>query len=109
RRETADAVAILVDGEAYFDALNRTLPLAQRSIRIVGWDFNSDIRLRPRKGAETLGELLLRLVEEKPQLEIHILVWAMGPIYSSHSLKIFRQNGWSSHPRIHLRFDTRHP
>lgn len=109
RRETADAVRILVDGDAYYDALNRTLPLAQRSIRIVGWDFNPDIRLRPRDSEETLGALLLKLVEEKPRLEIHILVWAMGPIYSSHSLKVFRKNGWSSHPRIHLRFDTRHP
>lgn len=109
RRETADAVRILVDGDAYYDALNRTLPHARRSIRIVGWDFNPDIRLRPRDSEETLGDLLKRLADDNPRLEIHILVWAMGPIYSSHSLKIFRQNGWSNHPRIHLRFDTRHP
>ena len=109
RRETADALSVLVDGAAYFDALDRTLRLARRSIRIVGWDFNPDIKLRPCDSEETLGELLLKLVEEKPDLQVHILVWAMGPIYSSHSLKLFQENGWSSHPRIHLCFDTRHP
>lgn len=108
RLETADLLAFLVDGAEYFRALDRTLPLASRSIRIVGWDFNPDISLRPRKDGEKLGALLRRLVEERPELEIHILVWAMGPIYSGRSLKLFRRNGWSSHPRIHLRFDARH-
>lgn len=108
RIERADALAFLVDGEEYFRALDRTLRTARRSIRIVGWDFNPDIRLRPRDGGETLGVLLRRLVEDAPELEIHILIWAMGPIYSGRSLKLFRQNGWSSHPRIHLHLDTRH-
>src|SRR5690606_14803904 len=87
--------------------LARALPLARRSIRIVGWDFDPDIRLRPPDGP-TLGEMLRSLVEATPGLEVHILVWAMGPIYSGHSLKLFNDNGWSSHPRISLRFDTRH-
>src|SRR5690606_26007336 len=108
RVETADALAFLVDGENYFRTLDRALRAARRSIRVIGWDFNPDIRLRPREGGETLGALLHRLAEETPELEIHILIWALGPIYSGHSLKLFRQNGWPRHPRIHLRFDTRH-
>lgn len=108
RVETADTLSFLVDGEEYFRALDRTLRLAQRSIRIVGWDFNPDILLRPRQGGETLGVMLRRLVEAAPELEVRILIWAMGPIYAGHSLKLFRENGWSDHPRIHLRFDARH-
>lgn len=108
RVETADAFAFLVDGEAYFRPLDRTLRLARRSIRIVGWDFNPDIKLRPRDCDESLGTLLRSLVEDEPELEIHILIWAMGPIYSGRSLKLFRESGWSSHPRINLRFDARH-
>lgn len=107
RIEEAEALAFLVDGDEYFDRLARALPLARRSIRIVGWDFDPDIRLRPPDGP-TLGEMLRSLVEATPGLEVHILVWAMGPIYSGHSLKLFNDNGWSSHPRISLRFDTRH-
>jgi phosphatidylserine/phosphatidylglycerophosphate/cardiolipin synthase-like enzyme len=59
----ADALAFLIDGEEYFAALDKTLRTARRSIRIVGWDFNPDIRLRPREGGETLGVFLRRLVE----------------------------------------------
>ena len=108
RVEKADTLAFLVDGDDYFGRLNRTLPLARRSIRIVGWDFNPQIRLRPDDD-HNLGELLRVLVERTPELEVHILIWAMGPVYSSHSLKVFRKEGWSNHPRIHLRFDARHP
>ena len=104
----ADALAFLVDGEEYFHALDKTLRTARRSIRIVGWDFNPEIRLRPHEGGEKLGAFLRGLVERAPELEIHILVWAMGPIYSSRSLKVFRRDGWSNHPRIHLHFDGRH-
>ena len=104
----ADALAFLVDGEAYFRALDETLRTARRSIRIVGWDFNPDIRLRPLDDGDTIGVFLRRLVEAAPALEIHILVWATGPIYSSRSLRVFRRKGWSDHPRIHLHFDKRH-
>lgn len=107
RTERADRLAFLIDGEDYFRPLDRALRMARRSIRIVGWDFNPDIRLRPREGGETLGTLLRRLVEETPELAIHILIWAMGPIYAGHSLKLFMQTDWSSHPRISLRFDRR--
>ena len=110
RTARADKLAFLVDGAAYFHWLDKALRLARREIWIVGWDFNPDITLHAadRKGAPTLGEALRALVEERPELHVRILVWAMGPIYSSRSLKIFARNGWSDHPRIHLRFDMRH-
>ncbi|MEO3384644.1 phospholipase D-like domain-containing protein [Mesorhizobium sp. CAU 1741] len=108
RVEQATALAFLVDGQNYFKALDSVLRQARRCIRIIGWDFNPDILLRPGHSEETLGALLRSLVEERPELEVRILVWSMGPIYSGHSLKLFRESGWSSHPRIHLRFDTRH-
>lgn len=65
--------------------------------------------LDPYHSTQTLGELLLSLVEAKPTLTIRLLVWAMGPIYCGRSLKVFKESGWSSHPRIDLRFDARHP
>lgn len=108
RIEKAEALAFLVDGDEYFNRLSQTLPLARRSIRIVGWDFNPRIKLQPHDERD-LGEFLHALVERCPELEVHILVWAMGPVYSSHSLQLFTQEDWSGHPRIHLRFDARHP
>jgi phosphatidylserine/phosphatidylglycerophosphate/cardiolipin synthase-like enzyme len=110
RLATADRLNVLVDGEAYFRALESVFEQAQKEIWIVGWDFNPDIRLRPNDpNAPTLGALLLKLAEERPDLTIRVLVWAMGPIYSGKSLKMFRKRRWSSHPRIVLSFDRRHP
>lgn len=106
----AARLSVLVDGEAYFQALEGVLDQAQREIWIVGWDFNPDIRLRPEEPlSPTLGAFLLKLVEERPALTIRVLIWSMGPIYSGKSLKMFRKRRWSSHPRILLAFDSRHP
>ncbi len=109
RAGKADKVAFLVDGSAYFSALDKALRKARQTIWIVGWDFNPDIRLRPKQSSETLGELLLSLADEHPGLQIRILVWGMGPIYSGKSLRLFRESGFSSHPQITMRFDLRHP
>lgn len=110
RRATAERLSVLVDGEAYFRTLEGVLDQAQKEIWIVGWDFNPDIRLRPEDpNAPTLGVFLLKLVEDRPELTIRVLIWAMGPIYSGKSLRMFRKRRWSSHPRIVLAFDRRHP
>lgn len=109
RASAAERVGFIIDGAAYYTALREVLYQAEREVWIIGWDFDPDILLDPRHSTQTLGELLLSLVEKEPELEIRILVWAMGPIYSGKSLKLFKQSGWSSHPRIDLRFDARHP
>lgn len=106
---TVDKAAFLIDGAAYFSALDQALREAAHTIWIVGWDFNPDIRLRPHQSSETLGELLLSLADEKPALQIRILVWGMGPVYSGKSLRLFRESGFSAHPQISMRFDLRHP
>ncbi|APO69342.1 phospholipase D-like domain-containing protein [Rhizobium gallicum] len=109
RTGKADKAAFLVDGAAYFAALDEVLRQARHSIWIIGWDFNPDIRLRPHQSSETLGELLLALADKNPWLQIRILIWGMGPVYSGKSLKLFKENGFSTHPQISLRFDLRHP
>lgn len=109
RTDPAEQLGFIVDGADYYLALKDVLPRAEKNVWIIGWDFDPDIRLDPKNSEETLGAFLLSLVEARPDLEIRILVWAMGPIYSGKSLKLFSQSGWSSHDRIHLRFDSRHP
>ncbi len=110
RSAKAEKLGFLIDGEEYYLRLDQVLRQAERSIFIVGWDFNPGIRLRPREpGSETLGVLLRSLVEEKPGLEVRILVWGMGPVYSGKSLKMFGKMEWNDHPRIRLEFDFDHP
>lgn len=105
----AQKASFLIDGAAYFSALDQTLRQAQHSIWIVGWDFNPDIRLRPHQSSETLGELLLTLAHRNSGLQVRILIWGMGPVYSGKSLRLFSESGLSSHPQIGVRFDFRHP
>lgn len=107
---TADKASLLIDADEYFRRLAQTLPLARRSLWIVGWDFDPRIKLQPdRADGPTLGEHLRHLVETTPELEIRVLVWAIGAVYSSRSLHLFTQHQWADHPRIFLRFDARHP
>ena len=74
----AGKVAFLIDGAAYFAALDQAARQARHSIWIIGWDFDPDIRLMPYESSQTLGELLLELADENPALQIRILVWGMG-------------------------------
>lgn len=104
----ADEAAFLVNGDSYFSTLAKALPKAKRSIWIIGWDFNPDIRLEPVQSSQTLGDLLHGLVDANPELEINILVWALGPLYSGKSLRLFRRRQFPRNPRIRLHFHM-HP
>ncbi|MDM9623281.1 phospholipase [Rhizobium sp. AC44/96] len=108
-RAKAPHASFLIDGSSYFSAVDAAVREARHTIWIVGWDFNPDIRLRPRVSSETLGELLISVAEARPDLQIRILVWGMGPIYSGKSFSLFRENALSIHPQISLRFDLKHP
>ena len=112
RVEKASRAAILIDAEAYFARLDQALKAARRSILIVGWDFDAIIRLRPQDGddAERLGPLLRRLVEERPELEIRVLVWNLSVLHApGASLPHLLGEDWEDHPRISVRLDANHP
>lgn len=109
----ADRASVLVDGAPYFAHLEAALRRAQRSILIIGWDFDGSIRLRPDVSIEDsppLGPLLRSLVEEKPDLEVRILVWSIAVVHApgAPGPLIFGAD-WQDHPRLHLKLDTHHP
>ncbi len=104
---------VLIDAQVYFAALEKSLKHARRSILIIGWDFDGDIRLCP-DGSETcnrrLGEFLRALVEREPLLEIRILVWSLAVLHGpSAPLPVLMGAPWQNHPRIQLRLDRQHP
>ncbi|WP_134499147.1 phospholipase D-like domain-containing protein [Microvirga pakistanensis] len=109
----ADKASALIDGEEYFTQLEAALRRAKRSIMIIGWDFDGSIRLRPDIAPEAsppLGSLLRSLVEEKPDLEIRILVWSVAVVHApgAPGPLIFGAE-WQNHPRLQLRLDKHHP
>lgn len=110
RVEPAARVAMLVDADAYYKRLDQCLRMARDSIWILGWDFSGRISLHPYEGAnsETLGQLLRRVVEQNEKLEIRLLIWGLGAIYSQKKLNLSIEE-WADHPRIHLHLDSKHP
>lgn len=107
----ASRAAVLVDASDYFARLEDALRQAEHSILIVGWDFDASIRLRPeRDDCLPLGPFLRTLVDAKPNLRIHILVWSLAVIHApGASLPLLSGQSWHDHPRITLRLDRMHP
>lgn len=105
--------SVLVDGASYFARLEAALRQSRRSVLILGWDFDGSIRLRPDVDADRsppLGSFLRSLVEERPELEIRILVWSIAVVHAPGApIPLLFGADWQNHPRLRLRLDTRHP
>ncbi len=88
RVERAHRAAVLIDAAAYFRAVREALLQARQTVFIVGWDLDSRTRLVGESGEAddgwpaTLREFLTRLVEERPQLTVHLLAWDYAVIYA---------------------------
>jgi phospholipase D1/2 len=111
RLSTAEKAAFLVDAKPFFRWAEKAFASARKTIWILGWDFSGDVRLCPdRENCPMLGDYLRQLVETHEQLEVRILVWSMGPLYSQRRFDLYyREPDWANHPRISLRYDTNHP
>jgi phosphatidylserine/phosphatidylglycerophosphate/cardiolipin synthase-like enzyme len=111
RLANASQAALLIDAAKYFANLEWALRQAEHSILIAGWDFDGRIRLCPDDdGCPRLGDLLRSLVEAKPQLQIHILVWSFAVVHAPGApLPLLVGAPWQEHRRIHLRLDRQHP
>lgn len=119
RVETAPRIGLCVDGECYFGHLRESLIAARRCIAIAAWDIHSRLELvrpDPEDGWPTaLGDLLRRLLELRPELEIFILLWDYAPIYAlEREPLLFGEVPWhrdakKRHPRLHFILDDEHP
>lgn len=111
RIASAGRAAVLVDGEDYYAALEKALRKAKKSIIVVGWDFDAGIRLLPRdESSPKLGDFLRSLVEERPELELRVLVWSVAVLHAPSSPRpLLLGADWEKHPRIQVRLDREHP
>src|SRR6185295_14439138 len=111
----ARRLAFLVDGESYFSAARAAMAAARRTVFILGWDFDSRIRLVPSAAdgyPEELGEFLRALVRERHALHVYVLSWdfAMAFALDREWMPLYKL-GWREEPapRLHFRLDARHP
>jgi phospholipase D1/2 len=121
RIETADRVAFLIDGEAYFGALRRALLDARQAVYIVAWDIYSELALVRGEDAGdagnggdhapvTLKALLNSIARERPALRIYILNWDFVMLYGMDRewLPVYKLD-WDTHRHIHFHLDDQHP
>lgn len=114
RVERADEFAMLVDADVYFAAARSAMKAAKRSIFLVGWDFNARVTLGHPDlddGApKGVGDFLLWLAHQNPELEIRLLLWNPGFFSSwakvSNIPYLLR---WKLHRQITVRLDGNHP
>ena len=96
----ASRLEFLIDAASYYNAFMQAAKLARQSILILGWDLDSrlvlnreaDLSEDQRKAANTpepldggslsLIEFLNQLLDEKPDLKIHMLNWDYSVIYA---------------------------
>lgn len=101
RVEPAARATVLVDGASFFAAVRKAFLNAQRSIFIVGWDIDSRVRLAgvaPDDGYPLLlSDFLTALVQERPELEVYVLLWDFSIIYAGQR-ELF--------PRLSLQWQT---
>ena len=114
RIERAKRAAVVVDAADYFHVARQAMSNAQHQIILVGWDFDTRIKLgrgRSIPGVpNSLGEFVNWLAGQKPELSIHLLSWDMGAMkLLGRGSSLFTAARWAAHDRIHLKFDSAHP
>lgn len=115
RTEHADRVALLIDTEAYYSALNEAMGKATRSILILGWGFDPRARLFPDgydspEDSDEVGRVLLRLAEDRPELDIRLLIWKSAlPIAASQEFFPHKARKWFEGSRVKFHLDDQVP
>lgn len=114
RIETAERVAFLIDGSAYFPAVREAIARARHSVFVLGWDIDSRLQLVPDGAGdglpEPLGEFLDAAVRRTPSLRVWVLTWDFAAIYAMERQLLPQLSlDWLTHPRLRFRLDACHP
>ncbi len=114
RQALAGRFALIIDAEDYFAALKVAMMRAEKTIFLIGWDFDFRIHLDPGNRDKTwpdkLGAFLNALVKRKPELEIRLLKWDLGALKTlGRGTTPLYIVGWMAKRRMHLSLDHAHP
>lgn len=110
RTAAASRVAVLIDADAYYEAVAAAIARAQSSVLILSWDVDSRTTLAGGRSSRRLGEVLHAALERKPRLDVHVLNWDFALLYVlERELFAAYRRDWYAHPRLHFRTDGTHP
>lgn len=107
----ANRAAFLIDGEDYFRAVAEAIRAAEHSILIIGWDIDSRLMLeRDGSSNKMLSELLNEVVDERPDIHVHILIWDYPMAYSMDREPLQLINfSRKTRPNVHFHLDSELP
>ena len=112
KQASCEKGAFIVDGQSYFSSVRAALKQAEKYVCILAWDLNGEIELLRDESPDDdlptqLTDFLYALLEQKPELEIYILLWDYSMVYLGEREWVpftrFRQD---PHPRLHLVTDS---
>lgn len=114
RIERAQRLALIVDAADYFRHVKYAMLKARHRIMLIGWDFDTRIKLEPEKqsleGPNALGEFLSWLPKHRKQLNVYVLKWDLGMIQAlGRGMTPLFMVDWITDKRLHLRLDHAHP
>lgn len=120
RYAKASRAHVVIDAAAYFDLMHDAMMSARQRILMLGWDFDSRIRLGggrrwwnlPRKGRQParLGALMIWLVRRRPEMQVRVLKWNFGALkFLLRGTMIVDMVRWLFQRGIDFKFDSAHP
>lgn len=106
----AERAGLIVDVEAYYEAAREAMSRAQRSIHILGWAWDPETPFEPTPAdgseAERWGPFVRRLSEERPDLDIRLLIWKSAlPIAATQNFFPHKARVCFEGSRVHFRLD----
>ena len=114
RIERARRLALIVDAADYFRHAKSAMLRAQHTIMLIGWDFDTRIKLEPEQqtleGPNALGDFLSWLPKHREHLNVYVLKWDLGMIQAlGRGMTPLFIVDWMTDKRLHLRLDHAHP
>lgn len=120
RYAKASRAHVVVDAAAYFELLHEAMLEARQRIMLIGWDFDTRIRLAggrrwwnlPRKSRfpARLGAFMVWLVKRRKGLQVRILKWNFGALkFVFRGSMILDLVRWFWNRSIDFKFDSAHP
>ena len=110
----ADRYAVLLENSRYFAALASALDKAEKSIVVLGWQFDPRTRLLPQSPSKDLrteiGAKLRMLVKQKPDLDVRLLIWRSPLlIAASQGFYPMKAQAWFRKRLVEFRLDSPGP
>lgn len=116
----ASRAHVIVDAAAYFSVMQLAMLEARQRILLIGWDFDSRVRLGPgrrwwnrpsrRRPPARLGWFVVWLVRRTRGLQVRVLKWNFGALrFIFRGTMILDLIRWWLNPAIDFKFDSAHP